>query len=494
MTGNEASPSPLRVFDVVKALAFIGDLSMGQPTDHSLRTAWLAAKIARAARLDTATCDAVRETSLLRWSGCTANAAGFADVFGDDIQVRNAMVEGRGDWVGPLEALGGPGAVLTPLAQIHCEVSGEIARMLGLGSGTEAALCRIFENWDGSGLPAQLAREAVPIAVCVVSLAGDVEAFSRTYGVEQAQKLVAQRADARYPGWLVDAAMPQVADWLAALQRMPLAELGAALITRDMEQTTTAELIADVVDLKLPWMTGFSRAVAATAADGCARLTPDKGTHARVYLAGLIHGIGRAAVPNGIWNMATPLPDSAWEKVRLVPYWTARAGKQAGTLGDAAELASYAYERLDGSGYFRGASGQALTLEARVLAAAVAWVALRSARPWRAALSAEAAAQQLRDDVADGRLCGDAVEAVLADGAAGIRQKRRTPAVGTLLSARETDVLRAISRGATNKEVARELALSPSTIRTHVESVFRKLECSTRAAATLKASALGLLG
>jgi DNA-binding NarL/FixJ family response regulator len=61
------------------------------------------------------------------------------------------------------------------------------------------------------------------------------------------------------------------------------------------------------------------------------------------------------------------------------------------------------------------------------------------------------------------------------------------------LSARETDVLRAISLGASNKEIARELALSPSTVRTHVENVFRKLGCSTRAAATLKGSTMGLL-
>jgi DNA-binding NarL/FixJ family response regulator len=61
------------------------------------------------------------------------------------------------------------------------------------------------------------------------------------------------------------------------------------------------------------------------------------------------------------------------------------------------------------------------------------------------------------------------------------------------LSAREIDVLRSISRGASNKDAARELDLSPSTVRTHIESVFRKLQCSTRAAATLKASSLGLL-
>jgi DNA-binding NarL/FixJ family response regulator len=61
------------------------------------------------------------------------------------------------------------------------------------------------------------------------------------------------------------------------------------------------------------------------------------------------------------------------------------------------------------------------------------------------------------------------------------------------LSPREIEVLRLISRRASNKDAARELDLSPGTVRTHVESLFRKLECSTRAAATLKASSMGVL-
>ena len=38
--------SAIRVLDAVKALAFVGDLSMGQPTDHSMRTGWLAGRLA----------------------------------------------------------------------------------------------------------------------------------------------------------------------------------------------------------------------------------------------------------------------------------------------------------------------------------------------------------------------------------------------------------------------------------------------------------------
>ncbi|WP_342316680.1 LuxR C-terminal-related transcriptional regulator [Lysobacter sp. FW306-1B-D06B] len=66
-------------------------------------------------------------------------------------------------------------------------------------------------------------------------------------------------------------------------------------------------------------------------------------------------------------------------------------------------------------------------------------------------------------------------------------------AAGALLTERKSEILRWISFGASNKVVAQKIGISPSTVRTHVESVFRKLGCSTRAAATLKASQLGLI-
>ena len=59
----------IRVFDAVKALAFIGDLSMGQPTDQSFRAAWLAARLAHASGMADSGHVAAVEASLLRWSG-----------------------------------------------------------------------------------------------------------------------------------------------------------------------------------------------------------------------------------------------------------------------------------------------------------------------------------------------------------------------------------------------------------------------------------------
>ena len=126
-----------------------------------------------------------------------------------------------------------------------------------------------------------------------------------------------------------------------------------------------------------------------------------------------------------------------------------------------------------------------------MLATTVALQALLEDRPWRPAHALPDAARILRQDAAAGRYDTMVAEAAIA--AAGGDASAAPRRAASSLSQRELDVLRQISLGASNKEAARALNISPSTVRTHVESVFRKLECSTRAAATLKALTAGIL-
>ncbi len=68
------------------------------------------------------------------------------------------------------------------------------------------------------------------------------------------------------------------------------------------------------------------------------------------------------------------------------------------------------------------------------------------------------------------------------------------PGVGPpALTARETEVLALLVRGARNREIAAELVLSPHTVGSHVESIYGKLGVSTRAAATVAAVRQGLV-
>lgn len=64
---------------------------------------------------------------------------------------------------------------------------------------------------------------------------------------------------------------------------------------------------------------------------------------------------------------------------------------------------------------------------------------------------------------------------------------------GVGLSRRERDVIKRIARGATNREIAVELSLSPNTVKQHTVKLYRKLEARNRAEAVQHAQQLGLL-
>ena len=66
-------------------------------------------------------------------------------------------------------------------------------------------------------------------------------------------------------------------------------------------------------------------------------------------------------------------------------------------------------------------------------------------------------------------------------------------AAASPLTVRETDLLRLVAAGRTNREIAAELFLSEKTVERHLSNVFRKLGVSSRAAATAQAVRLGLV-
>jgi HD-GYP domain-containing protein (c-di-GMP phosphodiesterase class II) len=249
--------------------------------------------------------------------------------------------------------------------------------------------------------------------------------------------------------------------------------------------------MADLVDLKSPYLAGHSRGVANLAGEA-ARVSGLSGDEVvTVRRAGPLHDLGRLGVPNTIWDRTGPLPPAAFERVRLHPYLTDRMLTPVATLGRVREIASRHHERLDGSGYPRGLTAAALTPSDRLLAAADVYHAMTEPRRHRAPLDPDRASRELRAEATAGRLDGEAVQAVLQ--AAGRRApgRREWPAG---LTAREVEVLGYLARGHSNKQIAQQLVVAPKTVSNHVEHIYTKLGVSSRAAATLFATQHGLLG
>jgi len=63
-----------------------------------------------------------------------------------------------------------------------------------------------------------------------------------------------------------------------------------------------------------------------------------------------------------------------------------------------------------------------------------------------------------------------------------------------LLTDREREVLGLIAAGATNREIADALYLSPHTVKEHTSALYRKLQARNRAEAVQRAQRIGLIG
>jgi DNA-binding NarL/FixJ family response regulator len=111
-------------------------------------------------------------------------------------------------------------------------------------------------------------------------------------------------------------------------------------------------------------------------------------------------------------------------------------------------------------------------------------------RPYRSALTAKQAVGELRAEVRAGRLDPTAVDAVLA-GAGQRPGKRASGPAG--LTPREIEVLTLIARGASTRQAARQLSITPKTTETHIERIYAKTGASTRSTVTLFAMQHGLL-
>jgi DNA-binding NarL/FixJ family response regulator len=96
----------------------------------------------------------------------------------------------------------------------------------------------------------------------------------------------------------------------------------------------------------------------------------------------------------------------------------------------------------------------------------------------------------LLDGARQGRLCKDAVAAVLV--AAGQAAAPPVPGDSDALSAREVEVLRLLVRGLSNKQIARALAISPRTVQHHTIHIYAKSGVKSRAGAALWAVERGL--
>jgi HD-GYP domain-containing protein (c-di-GMP phosphodiesterase class II) len=516
-------PRPVRRADFLMVLAYATDLATGHSRDFALRSCVLGMRIAAAAGLDDETRRAIWHQALLRYIGCNADTHLLASAFGDEIALRRELASTdmgnkpelrevllraiRRNYAGlppaELEVAVARGIaeamqVSVPILSGHCEVAQRIAERIGLSAEIRENLGQLYERWDGGGLPGGLSGEAVRFPVRVVTLAQEAIAVSEVHGLEAMKAIIAKRAGGGYEVPLAQLFLEHAEQLMAGLDQPVDREAILALEPAPHARLSEAECdeaflaIADMIDMRMPSTFGHSRAVAALTEAACRRSGLPAADVRAAKWAAYTHDIGELSVPVSVWMRAGALTEREKDGAHLHPYHGERVlAPLGGEQGKAiAALVLRHHERLDGSGYHRYARANDLSPAARILAAAEAFQTAREARPHRPPMNDAAAATMLRGAVKDGKLCSEAVEAVLT--VAGQPARRVLGERISSLTPREIEVLRLIATGCTAKEAARELEISPKTADNHIQSLYAKIGVKTRAGAALFALERGM--
>jgi HD-GYP domain-containing protein (c-di-GMP phosphodiesterase class II) len=323
----------------------------------------------------------------------------------------------------------------------------------------------------------------------LLHVARDISLFLTAGGVESARSVIEDRSGAAYDPRLADLAARNLDAMLGDLDEPRMWELAlgcepAPLIWLHGDRIDAAfGTIAAITGLKSPWLREHSTGVAELAEAAAWRLALPEDSIASLRRAALAHDLGRVGVSNAIWEKPGPLGFGEWERVRLHAHFTERAFAQSPELAPIGRLAGSHHERLDGSGYHRGVRGPDLDRDARILAVADCYVAMREARPYRPELDAPAAEAELLREAKEGRLDPEAVDAVLT--AAGHRIAKRPSELPAGLTPRELEVLLALVGGASNQAIGDGLGISVKTVGHHVQHVYEKAGVRSRAAATV---------
>ena len=155
------------------------------------------------------------------------------------------------------------------------------------------------------------------------------------------------------------------------------------------------QTVASIVEVKDPYTAGHQRRVADLAQAIATEMGLPQEQIEGIRMAGLIHDLGKIAVPTEILSKPGRLNDLELSLVKTHPQVGYDILKRIDFPWPVAKIVLQHHERMDGSGYPQGLSGDEIMLEARILAVADVVEAMSSHRPYRPAHSIDEALEEI---------------------------------------------------------------------------------------------------
>jgi putative nucleotidyltransferase with HDIG domain len=321
-----------------------------------------------------------------------------------------------------------------------------VMRLLRVPGNSWSAIfpCLVFAI---AGVAPRHAGPALVLGALAAQFVGDFAQSALYFAVAQGADLRAQLSDSWV--YLIDACLSGVALVVAeemhaapyaVLAMLPLLGLLAMfarerrgrlgnLLELNETYRGTALLLGDVISHDDGYTGEHSHDVVSLALAVGAQLGLDAERRRNLEFGALLHDVGKIAIPKEILNKPGKLDPDEWELMKTHTTEGERMLNQVGGfMREVGQIVRSHHERWDGHGYPDGLAGPATTVEARIIACCDSWNAMRTDRPYRAAMSYEAAVAELVTN-AGSQFDPDIVRATLQVVSQGAPQPAPAPAL-----------------------------------------------------------------
>ena len=420
----------IRLSQLLGALSHALDLTEGQPEGHCVRCCWIGTHIGRVLGLPELQMWELYYTILLKDLGCSSNAARICELYlADDLSFKHdfktvserlphvlgfvfshtGLQAGLADrFRAILNILQNGSQIAHEMIETRCQRGAEIARQLRFPTAVSDGIHSLDEHWNGKGKPKHLQGSAIPLYARIALLAQVIDVFHHVGGREAALAEIRSRSGVWFDPSLV-AAFEQVAEDDAFWTMLGSAGVEEAVFDLEPAQQwivvdadyldDIARAFAQIIDSKSPFTSGHSERVAVYA-DLIAEEMGFSPEHRRwLKRAALLHDIGKLGVSNTILDKNGKLDDTEWAAMRNHAALSENILSKIDAFRDMGRIGGSHHERLDGRGYPRGLTAEAIDTETRIVSVADVFDALTADRPYRAAMPISKALGIMREDL-----------------------------------------------------------------------------------------------
>ncbi|QGU94175.1 HD domain-containing protein [Clostridium bovifaecis] len=304
----------------------------------------------------------------------------------------------------------------------HCIKGSEIIKPFPILHGVPDIILYHHENYNGTG-PLNIDGHKIPIESQVIRIADLVELLyeENIPPYKQESRIidwVTSHSNTIFSTEIVDAFLRasstdkfwfdlENVGFIDSILDEISPNLDIALNLDEFE--TIACIFSNIIDSKSEFTATHSRGISDLAFSVSRYLGYSEEKCKKMRIAGLLHDIGKVAIPSKVLDKNGPLTKDEFSIIKSHVYYTSIILNKIENIKDISEWASNHHEKLNGKGYPRGLSSKDLCEESRIMAVCDIYQALTEDRPYRTGLNKDKAFEIMMDMASNNFICNDSL-------------------------------------------------------------------------------------